>query len=111
MPDRPVQQSLFEDRRAAAIEARDQALDNVERGAPPVWLDQAEVIVRSLARSHEPFSTDDVWDYLAVPPEPRAMGAVINRLSRQGVIRKTGRYIQSSRRENHARPVCQWVGP
>jgi hypothetical protein len=75
-----------------------------------MFMQHAEVMARALARSHLPFTTDDLWDVVDAPREPRAMGAVITRLARAGVIRKTGRYVQSSRRANHARPLCEWVG-
>lgn len=91
-------------------ERRDDALLAVETGSPLSWLIQARRVIRELAATGEPFTSDDVWARLDHPPEPRALGAAIRTLAIQGEIRTTGRTRPSTRPECHARPVAIWVG-
>ena len=72
---------------------RDEALEQVEGNASLDWLASAESAVRRVGASQRVFTADDVWRKLSemnVPPprEPRALGAVINGLSRRGGIVK-----------------------
>ena len=99
----------------AAIKARDQAIAQVERNADPMWKHNAWTVILMFARSGEPFTTDDVWEYMhqngmETPREPRAMGAVIANACRDRIIESTGRYVQSQRPECHRRPVRVWRG-
>lgn len=91
----------------AAEAARDEAIRNVERGAPAAWLAAASALIKAFpAGTH--FTTDDLWAKLTSPPEPRAMGAVVKHASMTGLITSTGRYLKSARAECHARPVAVW---
>lgn len=89
------------------------AIDQVQEHANPDWLDTARRIVVVLAHSGRPFTTDDVWDELAkhstVTHEPRALGAVIRNAARMGLIRSTGTYVKTRRREAHSRPIPEWI--
>jgi hypothetical protein len=51
-----------------------------------------------------------VWDALGEnrPVEPRALGAVMKAMARDGKIRATGEYRKSARTDCHARPVAVW---
>jgi hypothetical protein len=74
---------------------RDEALVRVEAGTDPNWAMMAEESVARLARSGEPFSSDDVWEALSflqveAPREPRAMGPVMRRMIMDNVITATG---------------------
>jgi hypothetical protein len=93
-----------------AVAARDQALALVEQGAPSGWMTHATGLIRQMTTGAV-FTTDDLWYRLGkhVPPEPRAMGAVIHNAHRGGMIEPTGIYRRSSRVECHARPVAVWV--
>ena len=69
----------------------DKALERVERGANAEWMMWATQIVALVADILPEFTTDDVWDRLdTVPdiqtPEPRAMGPVMTKAVRDGVI-------------------------
>lgn len=96
-----------------AIEARDQAIQQVEDHADGKWMDLAVACVLGIAATRRPFTSDHIWDVLdgfdIEPHEPRALGAVMKQLSRRGVIRPTGNYVQSSRPKCHARPVKEWI--
>lgn len=102
MPD-----TLFDE----AGKARDEAVARVEANAQPDWLETARRIVLAISAGGE-FTTDDVWTGLAsasvATHEPRALGAVLRRLAKEGHIVKTGQYRPSTRKECHARPVPVW---
>jgi hypothetical protein len=93
-----------------AEEARDQAIARVEANAPEGWVQRARDTVNLIALSRFDFTTDEVWDALGEdrPPEPRALGAVMKSMARDGYIRATGEYRKSSRVDCHARPVAVW---
>ena len=89
------------------------AIDRVEAGADDSWLAAAHLVVKTLAKVEDYFTTDLVWErleFLGVeqPQEPRAMGAVIRRAVREGLIEATGRYEPSGRVDCHARPCMVW---
>lgn len=91
----------------------DAAIATAGRGADPRWVHWADRAIRHAAARAARFTTDDVWDLLETwevdpPREPRALGAVLRRLAREGVITSTGTYIKSSRVECHKRPVVVW---
>lgn len=94
-------------------QARDSSLEQVASAANEEWMSAAAQRVRSLAKTGEEFTTDDVWS--GIPEtinthEPRAMGAVMRALALENVIRPTGLYRRSRRSLCHARPLCVWVG-
>jgi len=93
-----------------AEEARDEAIARVEAHAPEGWLQRAHDKVQLVALARFDFTTDQVWDALGEdrPAEPRALGAVMKAMARDGKIRATGEYRKSSRVDCHARPVAVW---
>lgn len=96
------------------IDNAQMSIDQVEEHADQEWLIMATGIVKTLAAGGFPFTTDRVWSMLERIPvathEPRALGAVMRKLARQGVIRTTGEYVKTQRREAHSRPIPVWVG-
>ena len=99
----------------AAIKARDKAIEQVERNADPLWKRNAWSVIVMFARTGQPFTTDDVWEFMhqngmETPREPRAMGAVIANACREKIIESTDRYVQSQRPECHRRPIRVWRG-
>ena len=89
-----------------------EAVARVERNADSEWLLWAERAVVEAAADNR-FTTDDVWHLLdawrvEAPHEPRALGAVMRRMARVGVIRSTGEYVKSERVECHGRPIVVW---
>lgn len=101
------QGSLFDAK--ASAEARDRAIDQVERAADPDWKATALAAVLQLARSRPELTTDDVW---AIAPctteEPRALGAIMRQAEALGAIKATERWIQSDRVACHRRPLRVW---
>ena len=93
-----------------AEQARDEAIARVEAHAPEGWLQRAHDTVQLVALARFDFTTDQVWDALGEdrPQEPRALGAVMKAMARDGKIRATGEYRKSHRADCHARPVAVW---
>ena len=94
---------------ALAAEGMQRAADH----ADSAWLQAANRIVQQLARSQEPFTTDQVWYRLeqagVATHEPRALGAVMRRAAKAGLVEQVG-YRPTSRPEAHARPIPIWRG-
>lgn len=91
-----------------AIAARDKAIEQSERNAHEHWLAVAYEAVRTLAATEHTFTSDAVWRLIdwtgATTHEPRAMGAVMKRAVKDGLIEPTGQYRKSERPQCHARP-------
>lgn len=103
------QLSLFD-----AIQARDEAIAQVEANAEPAWKQACRDAIRELAICKAEITTDDVWEYLEaeqveLPHEVRAMGALMLQAGRQGLIVATDRYRNSGRVACHARPIRVWA--
>lgn len=100
----------------AATDARDEAIDRVNRAADEYWkqvaLDSVKSICRDLGSGAE-FTTDLVWEYVERNPfahthESRAMGAIIAHARKLKLIEKVNRWEQSERVACHARPLQVW---
>jgi hypothetical protein len=73
------------------------------------WLETALAAVTALARERATFTADDVWNTGLKPPrEPRALGAVLTILRRDGVVEPTGEFRPTVRRSRHAAPIRVW---
>ena len=98
----PLQTSLF-----AGESARDEAVANLDF-AYDGWIDSVIKIILSIP-IYQTFTTDYLWEKVETTPnEPRAMGAVMTRAKKEGLVSSTGKYIKSRRPECHARPVMIW---
>ncbi len=90
----------------------DRAVAAAGQAANPEWVQRARLAVGLLAGQRETFTTDDVWARLdghAATHERRAMGAIMRWAEREGLVRKTGGYVPSSRPECNGRPVAVWL--
>lgn len=80
--------------------------------ANPAWYQEAEATVSILIRQGNDFTTDDVWELLEHTglrtPEPRALGSIIRFMAKEGLIKATGSYRKSLRKECHRRPLAVW---
>jgi len=113
MQGRTLMDILAEHEAACAESARDEAIAQVEANADREWKTAALNAVRWLAANRVEFTSDDVWRLLphqsaATTHEPRALGAVMRKAARDGLVRKTDRVVNSTRVECHARPVAVW---
>lgn len=92
-------------------ELRDKALEEVDLNAESDWKSQAATVVATLAQSGQPFTPDDVWAAgLPRPREPRALGPVMMRAVKSGLIEPTGEWVNSKQASQHATPVRVWRG-
>lgn len=103
--------TLFDE--LTAMQARDEAIARADDHAEPAWKKAAAMAIRSMAVERDEITTDDVWEWLyemaiEAPHEPRALGSMMLRASRDGLISTTDRVRQSRRPECHARPVRVW---
>lgn len=99
-------------------QAQDRASEAVSRAeahADPGVLDYWERVVWGVARRKPSFSTNAVFELEAVMAgggqrfvEPRAMGVVMRRAQRAGIIRPTDRYEPDTTPGSHARPKRIW---
>ena len=95
-----------------AMKAKESAIVRVDKTANRCWVDAAVTCVGALARLYPRFTTDSVWEMLEScgerTHEPRAMGAVMKKAVKAGVVEPTGEYRPSDRVACHGRPVAVW---
>lgn len=73
------------------------------------WKELAYAAVRRVAESQSEFTPDDVWATgLHKPTEARALGGVMMRARRAGLIKKTGRVQPTTQPESHRTDVTVW---
>lgn len=93
--------------RSEARTERDAALAQVERGAGD-WTAYAYAFVADYLARHPTLFADDLWAAgLVAPREPRALGPVLNRAVRSGLMRDSGEFRASTRR--HLTPGRVWL--
>jgi hypothetical protein len=90
---------------AAARASRDMAVADVEVRAAP-WVAVAREALLAVAERQVSLTSDDVWQELErrgvpAPEEGRAMGPVMKRAMREGVIEPVG-YTQGTNPKHHA---------
>lgn len=104
---RPEQPELFDIEKGR--ELRDAGIEKVT-GSDPDWQLHARSVIRELAASGEPFSTDDFHDRLDFQPHHHnAVGGVFRWAMREGLIEKQGT-LESKRPSAHARLIWMYVG-
>ena len=89
---------------------RDVGMARADGAADPDWVAEAEAAVGSF---RQPFYTDDVWEILDAagvpfPREGRALGPVMLRFYRAGLIEPTGEWDRTKRPGCHRAPMRQW---
>lgn len=91
---------------------RDEAVERVDLAASEEWKAAAWDAVKSVSGRLAYFTTDDVWEALresAVSThENRAMGAVMTRARKAGLIFPTDEWRKSNRPECHSNPKRVW---
>jgi len=111
-PEPEVRRHIFDAEVSAA--ARDAAIEQVDDAASVDWKAEALVAVARVCEIREEFTTDAVWALLdqrgvAIPREPRAMGAIMRRAVVAGLCLPTDRTSKSVRVECHRRPLQIWA--
>ena len=77
------------------------------------WKQVAYKAVLAVCRRLDTFIVDDVWEEMGgenapMPSEPRAMGAVIRKAAKDGLIVHAGTYTLSARVTCHRNPTTVW---
>jgi hypothetical protein len=88
---------------------RDLAIDQVEQNTSDAWLDEAYAAIEFLVKERDLFTADTVWELVGPTREPRAMGAVFRRATKDGIVKPTNTYWSSTRAKRHAGPVRVWA--
>lgn len=86
---------------------RDLAIQRVG-DAHQTWCETALWRVYGVCKSHKEFTTDDLWQRIDAPVEPRAMGAVIAAARKRGWIEPTDQFRVSTRAVCHRNPKRVW---
>ena len=87
----------------------DEAVERSYAAADEQWREDADRIIRKLAKKYAEFTTDAIWEAgLPKTREPRAIGGAMRRAARDGVIKKTDRVWQSGDPVCHSRPQTVW---
>ena len=103
-----------------ATQARDEGMSRADQHALDEWKYEARRAVVTLAYEVSEFTADDAWDRLdgwgvERPHEARALGYIMVKAHRDGIIDPSGRFVNSEKKSNHARPTRVWrsnlVGP
>ncbi len=76
------------------------------------WADRARVVITFLARTGQPFTSEDVTYVVGQPPagcSPNAVGAVMNAAAKRGDITRVGDSV-AVRRNQHGTRIGLWRG-
>ena len=87
---------------------RDEGMERVDAATPTEWKETTADIILHLAQTKQTFTTDDVWERVTKPLNPRALGPVMKLAQKSGWIEPTSEFISSKRPVAHARPVRVW---
>lgn len=90
-----------------AARRRDEALVRVADAADPSWNTAAWDALVDYLRTHETFFVDDFWQETALvrPRESRALGPVVLRAARQGLMKKSGEFRKSAASNMTEKPI------
>ena len=80
------------------------------------WKVQFRKRAMFLAATGDPFTSEDIIEYVGLPRDSEmnannAVGAMMNALAKEGVIRKTKERQVSKRPQSHGREIAVWAGP
>ena len=90
-------------------ELRDEGMARADAAADPEWKDAAWRAIVALANAGSDFTADDVWAKVGfAPAEPRALGPLLSRAQKAGMIRATAERRHSGRPERHSSPITVW---
>lgn len=94
----------------AGLAGAREGMSRVMKGANPEWVEAVSEIVRSLARSQETLTADDIFAQgISVETnDNRALGPIMKRIQKEGLIEPTQTFIKSTRAELHATDIRVW---
>lgn len=93
-----------------STEAKNEGMARAEAHAPQDWRKLARLSAIAVARTQKEFTADDVWKALGgnKPPEPRALGGIMNGLVIDGYIKATDRVKKTTQVSRHRGLVKVW---
>jgi hypothetical protein len=99
-----------EERVKKAIECKQDGMGRADAHAEPDWMSTAYRAVSVVAKHRVELTPDAVIGLLkhweAWPPrEPRALGPVMLKAAKSGLISNTGKWVNSALPERHCRPI------
>ena len=91
---------------------KEEGMDNVEGGSSIIWGKFADEAVYQAALHNRHFIVDKVWEYMS-PGAPstndnRAMGPVMSRAAKKGLITATNRLEPGRQIKSHGNPRRLW---
>jgi len=91
---------------------KEEGMDNVEGGSSIIWGKFADEAVYQAALRNRHFIVDKVWEYMS-PGAPstndnRAMGPVMSRAAKKGLITATNRLEPGRQIKSHGNPRRLW---
>ena len=92
------------------LDVVEEAIERSGRNADPEWMDQAINAIKEVAKTHEEFTADDIWEFgLPTTRNNKALGAAFKAVARAGEISKTNTVRNSRlRKRNHGRTMAVW---
>lgn len=94
-------------RRRRSETQRDEGMARVSEAADPQWMADAWQALLAYLRGHAEFHVDSFWEEteLRMPREARALGPLVMKASRAGLMAKTGEFRKSVRSNMTEKPV------
>lgn len=100
-------------RMTTADEAAKEAMAQGLRNAREEWRNCAQDALRWHAQRGSPFTSSEVRQSMPFDVwtrDTRAMGGLFKRASQAGLIRPTGRWVNTGNVASHGRPEREWEG-
>lgn len=88
---------------------RDQGMARVLMFTPDEWKARALEAIGELARTGEPFTSEELRAIVGDPPKANAMGSIFNAAAMRKIIRHCG-WRKASRPGMHATDLREWIG-
>lgn len=93
----------------AGTATREMAIEQIDSNTSENWKAAAMQALQKVAATVERFTTDLVWEVLdGEPHDNRAMGPVMRRAWKAGLIEPTDQHELSERPQCHRRPMRVW---
>lgn len=100
--------TLFDDAGRVAAIGRDEGIARAMDAAGDRWADEAYDFVTTYLEAHAELFVDDLWDAgLPVPANRKALGGVIQRAKRSGLMTESGQFRPSV--SSHLLPKPVWT--
>ena len=74
------------------------------------WYVDGLLAIKELAAKGEPFTSDEVHASIGEPPHFNSMGKLFRDAQNAGLIKRTGRSLQSAQPSRRKARIQEWVG-